>query len=1517
MDSPTEIHVCEDAVPPDKWSKHVTYNLKDIRPTCVKILDADDHVKNLTAYDAELYTGTNDGDQHHLTNITVNDPEDISTTDLYTTINLAQLSDKTKQTFNMDDIDQNTSITKILSIKMDLQQQMDSGANKNVTNDRRIIRNCSKITPIPIFGIGTDDAACHITEKGVTTLETTDGTDIDIIMYFSRNCSGTIISPNAIVRDNQTFTSWTQTSHLDTGSATICFYHRTDFTKNKTLLMHMRNDLWYLNQSYKNMIHAANKLQMCILQDDTAISPFLIHKLDKSTEYELWHQRLLHPGHTAMDQIDKCTTGIPHLHRHPMHKCSICHEMNITKTSSKSKPKTPTTKFAEQFQMDFGFMSAREGKELIRSHDGYNCYLLIVDLFTRYLWIFLSKNKHPPLQTVKQFLRTYGLKKGVRIIRTDQGGELARSTLFRNVLQDAGYSIEVTGADNSSQNGIAERPHRTLANMVRTALENAALPYKYWSDALLHAAFVRNRLPHAHFQNKTTPYEKLTGMKPDLTKLRVFGSRIVTRKPGHRHPKISKHSYSGIFLRYAKTMKNIVYLDTNSKKIKTTTYAKFDEAHFSYANKPPGAQILINLGLKSTMNKDTPANDPPTLQIVRRHPKAIVPKQGSDKAAGYDLYSITDCIIPPNSVSIIDTGIAAQFPSNTYGRIASRSGLALHHNVEIKGGVIDPDYVGNIKIILHNFGHKDFHVKESDRVAQLIIEQYLSPHVKVSTKIPPTIRNKKGFGSTGISDSSTVRDTPSHQVPFTPDEIEKPSIVHSSSTTDTTLVGATIDMVFNKPVNTTTVQIRRIGDHPTLGLELKNDDKGPIITHCKRGTPAAKISKWRQILKGAILYSVDNFEIYNDVDIKKIIKKSTNSHVTIRVIPPTPTDIHPDTGLPQLNFDQFVHLASCHQQILTDEKVFYPAKEIDQPHSLTVINKMNAQNLTRKQLMNQTDWKDWEASEWLQLDQYQRQNMFSSPGPLPTNLEEYSILPMIWVYLVKTDGRKKARCVANGAPHLKGTITLANTYAACLEQAACRLFWAIAAIKNKLVFGSDAVNAFAEAPPPKSPLFLKVDAAYRNWYNHKHGIQLSDNSYVRVLQAIQGHPESPRLWNLHIDSILSKMGYTPITHEPCIYIKFTNTETIYLLRQVDDFVIACDDKRTATDCWNEMDTYLKEPLKRESGLIKRHNGIDIVQSKDSIKMHCGTYLTKILQSKTFDMTTVKHKPLPMESDNKYILSLESEVGPKENDAQKELEQSQGFKYRNATGELIFAMITCRADIAFPVIKLTQYNSQPACVHFTAVKKVFTYLNATIDDGLIFWQPRPHRTLPYASQPLPADDTHKLFIPPESESSTVAYGYTDSDLAGDTKTRKSVSGVTIIFGGAAAVYKTILQRTIALSSTEAEFYALTEAGKLVLYVRHVLKDLHLEQTEPTTIYEDNRGCLQMTKALKPTKRTRHVDSRFFAILDWVQTDQILVKKVDTADNASDVLTKPTGRIIFYWHNDTLLGKRTPKYVQVHS
>ncbi len=96
------------------------------------------------------------------------------------------------------------------------------------------------------------------------------------------------------------------------------------------------------------------------------------------------------------------------------------------------------------------------------------------------MWVFLTKNKTPPISTVQKFLKTYGLKSdSVKTIRTDQGGELAKDSAFRNIVNECGYQVQINGSVNSSQNGKVERPHRTLSQMMRAALLNADLHPKF------------------------------------------------------------------------------------------------------------------------------------------------------------------------------------------------------------------------------------------------------------------------------------------------------------------------------------------------------------------------------------------------------------------------------------------------------------------------------------------------------------------------------------------------------------------------------------------------------------------------------------------------------------------------------------------------------------------------------------------------------------------------------------------------------------------------------------------------------------------------------------------------------------------------------------------------------------------------------------------------------------------------------------------------------------------------------
>ena len=110
---------------------------------------------------------------------------------------------------------------------------------------------------------------------------------------------------------------------------------------------------------------------------------------------------------------------------------------------------------------------------------------------------------------------------------------------------------------------------------------------------------------------------------------------------------------------------------------------------------------------------------------------AIVPTRGSDRSVGYDLYSSEDATVPCQAGrALVSTGIALSIPDGLYGRVAPRSGLAVKHCINVGAGVIDPDYTGEIKVILFNHGLKDFEIKKGDRIAQLVLERCETPAIE-------------------------------------------------------------------------------------------------------------------------------------------------------------------------------------------------------------------------------------------------------------------------------------------------------------------------------------------------------------------------------------------------------------------------------------------------------------------------------------------------------------------------------------------------------------------------------------------------------------------------------------------------------------------------------------------------------------------------------------------------------------------------------------------------------------------
>lgn len=129
---------------------------------------------------------------------------------------------------------------------------------------------------------------------------------------------------------------------------------------------------------------------------------------------------------------------------------------------------------------------------------------------------------------------------------------------------------------------------------------------------------------------------------------------------------------------------------------------------------------------------------------------SAIPQRATELSVGYDICSSEDDVIRPLSTKVISTGIKLHMPIGIEGQVRSRSGLASKHGVFVLNspGTIDPDYKGEVKVILFNSGHLPYDIEKGDKIAQLVFSHYLSP--VLSTEVASyVVRGEGGFGSTG------------------------------------------------------------------------------------------------------------------------------------------------------------------------------------------------------------------------------------------------------------------------------------------------------------------------------------------------------------------------------------------------------------------------------------------------------------------------------------------------------------------------------------------------------------------------------------------------------------------------------------------------------------------------------------------------------------------------------------------------------------------------------------------------
>lgn len=219
------------------------------------------------------------------------------------------------------------------------------------------------------------------------------------------------------------------------------------------------------------------------------------------------------------------------------------------------------------------------------------------------------------------------------------------------------------------------------------------------------------------------------------------------------------------------------------------------------------------------------------------------------------------------------------------------------------------------------------------------------------------------------------------------------------------------------------------------------------------------------------------------------------------------------------------------------------------------------------------------------------------------------------------------------------------------------------------------------------------------------------------------------------------------------------------------------------------------------------------------------------------------------------------------------------EYQRVIGCLRYLLHT-RPDLSFAVGVASRFMERPTLMHFKAVKQILRYLKGTIDCGLV-----------YAARNGDMQIT----------------GYTDSDLAGDVDDRRSTGGMAFYINGSLVAWSSQKQKTVALSSCEAEFMAATAAACHALWLRALLVEIVGGPAKVVKLFVDNKSSIALMKNPVFHGRSKHIDTRYHFIRECFDGGQVVIEFVRTEEQRVDALTKglPAAKLATARH---LLGVR---------
>ena len=444
-----------------------------------------------------------------------------------------------------------------------------------------------------------------------------------------------------------------------------------------------------------------------------------------------------------------------------------------------------------------------------------------------------------------------------------------------------------------------------------------------------------------------------------------------------------------------------------------------------------------------------------------------------------------------------------------------------------------------------------------------------------------------------------------------------------------------------------------------------------------------------------------------------------------------------------------------------------------------------------------------------------------------------------WVFKVKKDekgtvSRFKARLVAKGFSQKYG-VDYDEVFAPVVRATTFRIMLSVAAERSYRVKHYDVKTAFLHGKLQEE-IYMKQPP----------GFEESDK-VCRLKKGLYGLKQAARQWNIEITSLLEDNGYRRSKSDPCLFSKGKGQEVNYVLMHVDDILMSSNSEMMMNELFVNINKVFEL---KDLGEVKNFLSIEIGKdTKGNFMISQEKYIDEVVSSTGLKDAKVSRYPL--------------DPGYDKVKCEDYLEDNT--EYQKMIGMLLYIATNTRPDISASVSMLSQKIKKPSRNDLNEVKRVIRYLKGTKE--------------------------LRLKVSDKDKEIKELYGYSDANWAENKVDRKSNSGYICMLNGGTVSWACRKQDCVSLSSTEAEYIALSETVQELVWIRNVCKDFGIFYSTGITVKEDNQSCIKLAENNKFSNRTKHIDTRFQFIKDLKEKGQIQLEYCPTQDNTADMLTKP--------------------------